>query len=73
MDILPFCVYGHFTSLCFKKQVSFKPKAPKAHQLQVEEVYMQEDSICGQLEELTTSNEYFCLQVRIQFPQHLIW
>ena len=34
--------YGHFTNLCFEKQVSFKPRAPKAHQLQAEEVYMQE-------------------------------
>ena len=25
--------YGHSTSLCFKKQVAFKLKAPKAHQL----------------------------------------
>ena len=30
--------YGHFISLCFKKQVSFKPRAPKAYQLQAEEM-----------------------------------
>ena len=30
---------------------------------------MQEDSICGQSEELTTSNESFSLQVRIQCAQ----
>ena len=43
--------------------------APKAHQLQAEEVYIQEDSVCGQSEELSTSNESFCLQVRIQCAQ----
>ena len=48
-----------------KKQVSFKSRAPKAHQLQAEEVYAQEDSICGQSEELISSNESFCLQVRM--------
>ena len=61
--------YGHFTSLCFQKQVSFKSRAPKAHQLQAEEVYMQEDSICSQSEDLTSSDESFCLQVRIQCAQ----
>ena len=61
--------YGHFNSLCFKKQVSFKPRAPKAHQLQAEEVYVQEDSIFGYSEDLTTSDESFCLQVRIQHAQ----
>ena len=28
--------YGHFTSMCFTKQVSLKPRATKAHQLQAE-------------------------------------
>ena len=61
--------YGHFTSLCYKKQVSFKPRAPTAYQLQAEEVYVQEDSICGQSEDLTSSDESLCLQVRIQCAQ----
>ena len=57
--------YGHFTRLCYKKQVSFKSRNPKAHQLQVGGVYAQEDSICGQSSDLTSSNESFCLQVKI--------
>ena len=44
--------YGHFTSLCFKKQVAFKSKAPKVHQLQAEEIYSQDDSVCGQSEDV---------------------
>ena len=35
--------YGHFTSLCYKKKVSFKSRNPKAHQLQAGSVYMQVD------------------------------
>ena len=61
--------YGHFTSLCYKKKVSFKPKTPKVHQLQVGVVYMQEDSICGVSGDLTSSNESLCLQVKIQCTQ----
>ena len=61
--------YGHFTSLCYKKQVSFKTRAPKAHQLQAEEVYVQEGFICSQSEDLTFSNESFCLQIRVQSAQ----
>ena len=49
--------YGHFTSLCCKKQVSFKPRYHKAYQLQAEEVYPQEDSICIQSKDLTSSDE----------------
>ena len=52
--------YGH---------VTFKPRTPKAHLLQAEEVYAQENSICGQSKDLTSSNESFCLQVRIQCAQ----
>ena len=44
-------------------------KYPKAHQLQVGSVYMQEDSICGQSSDLTSSDESFCLQVKIQCKQ----
>ena len=61
MDILPACF--------FKKQVTFKPKTPIAHQLQSEELYMQDDSIHGQSEELTSSNDSFCLQMKIQCVQ----
>ena len=55
--------------MCFEKQVPFKPKEPKAHQLQTEEVYMQDYSICGQSEEFTSTDDSFCLQVKIQCAQ----
>ena len=61
--------YGHFTSLCFKKQVHFKPKAPKAYHLQAEEMYTQDDSICGQSDEFTSMDKSFCLQVKIQYAK----
>ena len=47
----------------------FKSRMPKAHQLQVGVVYVQEDSICGQSNDLTSSNESFCLKVKIQCTQ----
>ena len=62
--------YGHFTSLCYKKKcLSSQSRTPKAHQLQAEAVYVQEDSICSQSEDLTSSDESLCLQVRIQCAQ----
>ena len=73
--------YGHFTSLCYKKKVSFKSRIPKMHQLQVGVVYTQENSICGHSSDLTSSDISFCLQVKIQqmqdnnripTPHHLI-
>ena len=53
----------------YKKQVSFKSRNPKAHQLQVGMVYVQENSICSQSSDLTSSDESFCLQVKIQCTQ----
>ena len=61
--------YGHCTGLCFKKQVSFKSRPPKAHQLQAKEVYMQDESICGQSEDFTSSDDSFCVHMRIQCIQ----
>ena len=61
--------HEQFTSWCFKKEVPFKPKAPKAQQLQAEEVYIQDDSICSQSEEFTSRDDSFCLQVKIQHAQ----
>ena len=61
--------YGHFTNLCYTKPVSFKSRTHKAHQLQAGQVYMQKDSICSQSEDLTSSNESVCLQVKIQHAQ----
>ena len=61
--------YGHITSLCYKKKVSFKSRNPKAHQLQVGVVYIQEYLICCQSNDLTSSDESFCLQGKIQHTQ----
>ena len=61
--------YGHFTSLCFKKQVTFKPKTPKTHKLQAEEIYLQDDSVCCQSEKCTSSDDSFCLQMKIHSSQ----
>ena len=61
--------YGNFTSLCYMKSVSFKSRTPKVHQLQGGVVYMQEDSICGSYGDSTSSDESFCLQVKIQCAQ----
>ena len=62
--------YGHFTSLCYqKKQASFKPRKPKAHMLQAGAVYACDKSICSHSEDFSSSNESFCLQVKIQCTQ----
>ena len=61
---------GHFTSLCFqKKQVSSQPRKPKTHMLQVGAVYACDKSICGHPEDLSSSDDSFCLQVKIQHAQ----
>ena len=49
--------------------MSFKSRTPKEHQLQAGQMYMQEDSICGQSEDMTASDKSFCLQVKIQCTQ----
>ena len=60
MDILPACASRN-------KYLSSQ-EHPK-HQLQAEEVYTQDDSICGQSEDFISSDDSFCLQVRIQCVQ----
>ena len=62
--------FRHFTSLCYqKKQVSFKPRQPKTHMLQVGAVYACDKSICGHLEDLSSSDDSFCLELKIQCTQ----
>ena len=61
MVILPACAT--------KSNFLFKSRKPKTHHLQVGVVYVQEDSICGQSSDLTSSDESFCLQVKIQHTQ----
>ena len=59
--------FGHFTSLCFqKKQASSKSKRPKAHQLKAGSVYAKESAICSQSDEDSSSEDSFCLQVKIK-------
>ena len=63
-------MYGHFTSLCYqKKQGSFKPRKPKTHMLQVGAVYASHKSICSHSEDCSSSDESFCLQMKIQLSQ----
>ena len=76
--------YGHFSSLCYKKRDfehkrSLESRSPKAHQLQIGLVCMQ-DSLYGQSKE-SSSKDSFCLQVQLKStqvetnipaPQHLI-
>ena len=53
---------GHLTSMCFqKKQANFKPRRPKAHQLQAGRVYAKGSASYDHLDEDSTSEESFCL------------
>ena len=61
-------MWGHVTSLWYqKKQVSFRPRKPKAHMSQVWAVYACDKSICSHPEDLSSSDESFCLQVKIPY------
>ena len=51
------------------EQASFRPRKPKAHMLQVGAVYGCDKSICSHSEEFSSSDESFCLQVKIQCTQ----
>ena len=62
--------FGHFTSLSFQtKQDNSKPRRPKAHQLHAGAVYAKESARCHHMEEDTTSEGSFCLQVKIKCTQ----
>ena len=52
-----------------KKQVSFKPRKPKAQMLQAGAVYACDKSICSHSEDLSSNDESFCLQVKIEHTQ----
>ena len=59
--------YGHYTNLCYQmKQASFMSRKPKVHMLQAGAVYACDKSICGHSEDCSSSDESFCLQVKIQ-------
>ena len=62
--------FEHFTSLCYqKKQASFKFRRPKAHQLQAGTVYTQKKAICRHSEHYSSSDDSFCLQIKVQHTQ----
>ena len=54
---------------CKTCQVSSNPRKPKAHTLQVGAVYACDRSICSHPEGLSSSDDSFCLQVKIQHSQ----
>ena len=75
--------FGHFTSMCFqKKQANFKHRMLKAHQLKVGAVYVKGSASYDHSDEESTTEDSFCLQVKIkckpdkeqkvQRPTHLI-
>ena len=76
--------FGHFSSLCYKKQESYKKtssRSPTAHQLRIGTTYVPDELICSQSDDNTSSDESFCLQMKLQAkqadtnvpaPQHLI-
>ena len=63
-------MFGHFTSPCYqKKQAPFMSRRPKAHQLQAGTVYVQERAICSHSEDYRSSDDPFCLQIKVQHAQ----
>ena len=52
-----------------KKQANFKPRRPKAHQLQAGAVYAKGSSSYEHLDEESTGEESFCLQIKIKCKQ----
>ena len=62
--------FGHFTSLCYqKKQAPFKSGRPKVYQLEAGIEYAQERGICSQSEHYSSSDDSFCLQIKVQNTQ----
>ena len=60
--------FGHFTSQCFqrKQHPQHKVRQPKAHQIHVNNLYDDPESYPS---DISSSEDSFCLQVRIQ-KQH---
>ena len=57
--------------MCFqKKQTSFKPRRPKAHQLQAGAGYTKGSASYAHLDEESTTEDSFCLQVKIKCKQN---
>ena len=75
--------FGHFNSMCYQKKHTYsKPRRPKAHQLQAGTVYVCSNMSHDHLDDDSTADDSFCLQVmikynqkkeqRVQRPAHLI-
>ena len=62
--------FGHFTSMCFqKKQAPYNQKKPKAHQLQAGGAHAHRSASYDHSDEDSTSEESFCLQLKIKRKQ----
>ena len=63
--------FGHFSSLCYKKQEFYKkrPRSPKAYQLTSGRLSTQDNSICRHSSNNSASDESFCLQMKVQAVQ----
>ena len=62
--------FGHFTSMCYqKKQAYSKNRKPKAHQLQAGIGHAQGSASYDHLDDDSTSEDSFCLQIKIKQKQ----
>ena len=62
--------FGHFTSMCYqKKQAPSKHRKPKAHQIQAGSTHVHRSASYDHSDEDSTSEESFCLQLRIKQRQ----
>ena len=64
--------FGPFSSLCYKKQESYKKtrsRSPKAYQLIRGRISIQDYSICSHSNDNSSSDESFCLQMKLQAEQ----
>ena len=62
--------FGHFTSMCYQKKQAFsKNRKPKAHQLQAGARHAQGSASYDHLDDNSTSEDSFCLQIKIKQKQ----
>ena len=62
--------FGHFTSMCYQKKHAYsKPRRPKAHQLQAGTMYTCNSASYDHLDDNSTADDSFCLQVKIKCNQ----
>ena len=63
--------FGHFSSLCYKKQESYKkkPRSPKAYQLTSGRLSAQDNLICGHSSDNSSGDVSLCLQMMLQAEQ----